>query len=263
MPPRSHRGGAGQARSQSGLIIPFALTLTTAALASAGLYFFSANSATASYPGSDSEQESDLRRRPSNSANSASRRRREQYNNQRRRVSRDYDRITEEDTDAIEESRREDELRSLKKRHSVGAGAGAGSGVYGAAAAAGSYMKDAASNAIDMFHESRHDHSDENGSQTGGWRVTTAGVNMNEGASVVNRGTIDLTNSSEAALTAAGKLEQYVPPPPRKKSVIIVVSERKATQGHESDNEFEEAIIPTVRDPPLPAFILCTSLHIT
>ena len=47
-----------------------------------------------------------------------------------------------------------------------------------------------------------------------------------------------------AAALPAQQPTQYVPPP-SKRAIAIVLSERAALQGHDSDNEFEEALLPT------------------
>jgi len=234
--PRSHRGPSRP--GPHSLILPFALTLTTAALASAGLYFFSSESSPpSSYPGSDSEHE------PSRRSYSSGHHRR------RRRHDRVHDHITEEDTDAIEDSRREEQL--YRKRKS--------------AAGVMSYMKDAVEN---FTH-----HGDDDGlafeedeevvhrprpardgppqqpprpsviDTATGRRPTAPSSSAPISAVAPNSSARDI--SAASASTAIAQT-QYVPPPRRKRPVVLVVEERKATHGHDSDAEFEE-LLPAVR----------------
>jgi hypothetical protein len=229
--PRSHRGPSSSS-SRTGphsLILPFALTLTTAALASAGLYFFSSDSSSpSSYPGSDSEHDRPRRR----------------HSSRRRRRSTLPDHITEEDTDAIEESRHEEEL--YRKRRS--------------AAGVMSYMREAVEhftggedNEDDLaFGEEEEEEREQRYTQSQ-QRVQQQQQSQYQQMQkqVRDPSVIDTTVSRAASVpisAVAGAVEntQYVPPPRRKRPIAIVVEEIKATQGHESDGDFVEALLPTV-----------------
>jgi hypothetical protein len=237
--PRSHRGpsssgGRGRTGPHS-LILPFALTLTTAALASAGLYFFSSDSSSSSsYPGSDSERD-----RP-----------RRQHSSRRRRRSTLPDHITEEDTDAIEESRREEEL--YRKRRS--------------AAGVMSYMREAVehftggeNNEEDLAfgeeeeeEEEREQRYTQSQQQHVQQQQQSQYQQMQSTQKQVREPSIVDTAVSRAPSVpisaVAGPVEntQYVPAPRRKRPIAMVVEEIKATQGHESDSDFVEALLPTV-----------------
>lgn len=231
--PRSHRGPSRP--GPHSLILPFALTLTTAALASAGLYFFSSESSPpSSYPGSDSEHE------PSRRSYSGSHHRR------RRRHDRVHDHITEEDTDAIEDSRREEQL--YRKRKS--------------AAGVMSYMKDAVENFTHhgdddglAFEEDEEVMNRPRPARDGppqqpprpsvidtatGRRPTAPSSSAPISAVAPNSSARNITAAS--ASTTATAQTQYVPLPRRKRPVALVVEERKATHGHDSDAEFEELL---------------------
>ncbi|KAF8251538.1 hypothetical protein K440DRAFT_658636 [Wilcoxina mikolae CBS 423.85] len=248
--PRSHRGRS----TPQSLILPFALTLTTAALASAGLYFFSSESSPpSSYPGSDSEQEPPRRRR-----------------RERRRTDRVHDHITEEDTDAIEESRREEEL--FKKRR-----ANAKGGVGGGIAA---YMRGAAAGAMEKMRgdEEEYGFGDEEQSRSARYmqepkrdipRVDTttpitATTAITTTSAVVDRGATPTVPIS-AVTGSVENTQQYVPPPKPKKTIAIVIQEQKATQGHDSDGDFEEVHGPSrplLSHLPRPLKLTNTNLYI-
>jgi hypothetical protein len=230
--PRSTRGG-GRSTPQS-LLLPFALTLTTAAIASAGLYWFSSESSPpSSYPGSDSEHEP-----------SRHRRRRER----RRRDHLTHDHITEEDTDAIEESRREEEL--YRKRKAMQRATSMGGVVE--------YMKEAAAGAYEKMRGDGEDYefAEEEELQRGPQiaretpRIDTAPtIPAHVGETARDTPTsfpISAVAGPAASAIPAPAIQQYVPAPKRKKAIAIVVAERKATQGHDSDGEFEEALMPSV-----------------
>lgn len=232
--PRSTRGG-GRSTPQS-LLLPFALTLTTAAIASAGLYWFSSESSPpSSYPGSDSEHEP-----------SRHRRRRER----RRRDHLTHDHITEEDTDAIEESRREEEL--YRKRKAMQRATSMGGVVE--------YMKEAAAGAYEKMRGDSEDYEfaeEEELQRPQGPHVpretpridTAPTISAHVGETARDMPTsfpISAVAGPAASAISVPAIQQYVPAPKRKKTIAIVVAERKATQGHDSDGEFEEALIPSV-----------------
>lgn len=125
----------------------------------------------------------------------------------------EHDRITEEDTDDFEEDRRRDEVLKLKGKQRSSVVSGA--------------------------------------SQFGGAveNVISAVVDSARGVVVGRRDSDSIKLLKEEA---AMNTQQYVPPPPKKKSVAIVVAERKALEGHDSDSDYEETGLPSVRllSPP-------------
>lgn len=120
----------------------------------------------------------------------------------------EHDRITEEDTDDFEEDRQRDEKLKLK----------------------GKQPNTMMSGALQL-----------------GGAVESAVSAVVGGAvgAVVGRRDSDAIKAMKAE--AATNTQQFVPPPPKKKSVAIVVSERKALEGHDSDSDYEEAGLPSVR----------------
>lgn len=179
------------------LIIPLALGLT-AAIASVGLYLWPDTENTYSPGNSEDERE-----------------KKENRTLRTRRQFLEHDRITEEDTDDLEEDRRRDEelrLKGKKTRSST-----VMSGALQFEKTVGSAVAGVAGKAKDVVA----------GVLPGGKRESEA--------------------VKELKREAAMNREQYVPPPLKKKSVAIVVSERKALEGHDSDEDFEETGLPTVR----------------
>ncbi|KAA8902960.1 hypothetical protein FN846DRAFT_780360 [Sphaerosporella brunnea] len=194
--PRSNRGPASSKAGAHTLLIPFAL----AALASAGLYFFSSESPPSSYPGSDSEHES----RHSPSA----------YNKRRRsrRADRVHDHITEEDTDAFEESRREEEEFWKRRREGMM-----------------QYVK----GAVEHFtggEDNEDDLATARSAPAVGTTVPTASAVAASVPFSAVSGTVQQTST------------QYNPSPRRKRPIVFVI---KATKGDEIDGDFQEVIFPT------------------
>lgn len=122
----------------------------------------------------------------------------------------EHDRITEEDTDDFEEDRRRDEKLKLKGKQS--------STMMSGALQLGGAVESVVSAVV------------------GG----AVGV-------VVGRKNSDAIKDLKAE--AAMNTQQHVPLAPKKKSVAIVVSERKALEGHDSDSDYEETGLPSVRPP--------------
>lgn len=174
-----------------GLIIPLALGLT-AAIASVGLYLWSDPESSYSSGSSGDERE------------------KERGKHRKRRQLLEHDRITEEDTDDLEEDRRRDEKLKLKGKQT--------SAMMSGARQSGGFVENA---------------------------ITTVAEKAKE--VVVGRKGSDAIK--ELKEEAAMNKQQYVPPPAKKKSVAIVVAERKALEGHDSDEEYEETGLPSVRLP--------------
>ncbi|KAI5844404.1 hypothetical protein DFP73DRAFT_496060 [Morchella snyderi] len=188
---------AGRRRHPSSeVLIPIALGLT-AAIASVGLYLWPDTES--NYSSSSDEDRKKVR----------SRRR---LKSSRRRF-REHDRISEEDTDDLEEDRRRDEERlRLKGKHT---------NTVGAVVA---------------------------GAITAEKKVEHAVVDVVEKAKGLAFDVLPAKKAPEAVIElkkeASTEKPQYVPPPAKKKSVAVVVSERKALEGHDSDSDFEETGLP-------------------
>lgn len=175
------------------LIIPLALGLT-AAIASVGLYL---------WPDTESNYSS------GSSGDEREKHRGKHRKLKTRRQLLEHDRITEEDTDDLEEDRRRDEQLKLKGKQPSTMMAGA--------------------------------------LQLGGTAVTT----VVEAVVGKKESEPELDPIKALKLEAATNTQQYVPLPAKKKTVAIVVAERKALEGHDSDSDFEEAGLPSVRLPSL------------
>lgn len=232
--PRSNRGPASSKAGAHTLLIPFAL----AALASAGLYFFSSESPPSSYPGSDSEHES----RHSPSA----------YNKRRRsrRADRVHDHITEEDTDAFEESRREEEEFWKRRRE----------GMMQYVKGAVEHFTGGEDNEDDLAFGEEDGERQQQQRQGGDaqFQQKTASFAQSKArkssASTARSapavGTTVPTASAVAASVpfsaVSGTVQQtstqYNPSPRRKRPIVFVI---KATKGDEIDGDFQEVIFPT------------------
>lgn len=131
----------------------------------------------------------------------------------------EHDRITEEDTDDFEEDCRRDEKLKLKGKQS--------SSSMSNAVQLGGAVENAVSAVV-------------------GSAVSVVGGAV--GVVVGRRGSDAIKDlKAEAAINT----QQYVPLPSKKKSVAIVVSERKASEAHDSDSDYEDAVgLPSVRLPP-------------
>ena len=226
----------------------FALTLTTAALASAGLYFFSAGSSPPStYPGSDSEHE-------------PPRRSRDRPERPKKFI---HDHITEEDTDALEDSLRQ-ERQFLERRRSrdqrtsmrgaVGEAKPAGrsdGGMYGTGNEEASSKQWQQAQTETQQAESHWDPPNPANPfappPPPSAAAAAAAAAAASTATAATGGGMRDRALSDVPIPAVANPTQYLPPPRRKKTIAIVVEERKATQGHESDEDFVEAILPTVR----------------
>lgn len=190
---------AGRRRHPSSeILIPIALGLT-AAIASVGLYLWPDTES--NYSSSSDEDRKKLRRR-------------RRHKSSRRRF-REYDHITEEDTDDLEEDRRRDEERlRLKGKHTSAVGAVVASAI------------------------------------TAEKKVEHAVVDVVEKAKELAFDVLPAKKKPEAVIElkkeASMERPQYVPPPAKKKTVAVVVSERKALEGHDSDSDFEETGLPAV-----------------
>lgn len=185
------------------LIIPLALGLT-AAIATVGLYLWPDTESSYSSGSSGDEREKDRGRHRKLKT---------------RRQLLEHDRITEEDTDDLEEDRQRYEELKSKGRQSNTIMAGA--------------------------------------LQLGGTAVATVveavvGKNESEPDPIKALKEEAAMNTQQYVPPPAKNIQQYVPPPAKKKTVAIVVAERKALEGHDSDSDFEETGLPSVRLPWLP-----------
>lgn len=177
------------------LIIPLALGLT-AAIASVGLYLWPDTES--SYSSSSSEDERDKARK------------RRRSKTPRLEAKEQLGRVTEEDTDDLEEDRRRDEERLRRGKQST-----------------------VMSGAMQLERTVEH-------------TIMGAAGKAKELAIDVLPARKEAPAVREIKREAAQDRPQYVPPPAKKKSVAIVVSERKALEGHDSDSDFEEAGLPSV-----------------
>lgn len=174
------------------LIIPLALGLT-AAIATVGLYLWPDTDSSYSSGSSGDEREKDRGRHRKLKT---------------RRQLLEHDRITEEDTDDLEEDRRRDEKLKLKGKQPNTMMAGA--------------------------------------LQLGGTAVATVATVVE---AVVGKKESEPDPIKLLKEEAATNTQQYVPLPAKKRTVAVVVAERKALEGHDSDSDFEETGLPSVRLP--------------
>lgn len=191
------------------LIIPLALGLT-AAIATVGLYLWPDTESSYAEGNSGDEREKDRNRHRKPKT---------------RRQFLEHDRITEEDTDDFEEDRRRDEVLKLKgkQRSTVVSGA---SQFGGAVDNVVSAVMDGARGVVV------------------GRRDSDSIKLLKEEAAMNTQQYVPLPPKEESVTM---NTQQYVPPPAKKKSVAIVVAERKALEGHDSDSDYEETGLPSVR----------------
>jgi hypothetical protein len=258
--PGSHR--ARGSSHPTSLILPFALTLTTAALASAGLYFFSDGSSSPYSSSSDGESDggggggrgagvTGGRSRSGAGAKRALKR--------ERRWDREHDHITEEDTDALESFGRDEgefgrrPALSRASARAVGAverdrarsGAGVGVGVVEASGAIRSAPEESGMERV-------------RSGAGGGFGVgevsgAVRGVTEEKGIERVRSRAGEVSGAIRGAVGEGA--ERYVPTPRRRRNIALVVGERLATTGHESDGlEFVDAFEGVCTPPLSPRF---------
>lgn len=258
--PSRRGGGGGGGRHSNSLLLPFALTLTTAAIASAGLYFFSDTSNNTSpsrpYLPSDTEEERDQHqprrsRKPPRTKTAILRREDREAD-----ILSGFSDIPEEDTDAIVESRREEEEHRRRKRGSL-RGTKAGSML--------AYMKGAAVEALEKMNDDGlydeeealkikqiKEEVDKERRQQELARLQR--IEQQQQLEQLAREAAQIPLPSDSPPTASGagaaalaiSSEQYKPIAKRLKHIALVVKERKALHGHDSDSDFEEAMLPNV-----------------
>lgn len=195
---------AGRRRNPSSeILIPIALGLT-AAIASVGLYLWPDTES--NYSSSSDEDRKRLKnhRRDRLRSSKSSRRRYPEIDNER-----EHGPISEEDPEDLEEDLRRDEERSRLKGKQTSV---AGAAVSSAFAA-----------------EKKVEHA-----------VVDVVEKAKELAFEVLPAKREPENVIELKKEASMEREQYMPPPAKKKTVAVVVSERKASEGHDSDSDFEE-----------------------
>lgn len=265
-PSRRGGGGGGGGRHSNSLLLPFALTLTTAAIASAGLYFFSDTSNNTSpsrpYLPSDTEEERDQQqprrsRKPPRTKTAILRREDREAD-----ILSGFSDIPEEDTDAIVESRREEEEHRRRKRGSL-RGTKAGSML--------AYMKGAAVEALEKMNDDGlydeeealkikqiKEEVDKERRQQELARLQRIEQQQQLEQLAREAAQIPLPSDSPPSASGAGAAafasssEQYKPIAKRLKHIALVVKERKALHGHDSDSDFEEAMLPNVSSLPRP-----------
>lgn len=179
------------------LIIPLALGIT-AAIASVGLYLWSDTEAGYYSGSSDDEREKESKQRRLKT----------------RRQPIEHDRITEEETDDLDEEdrRRDARFRSRSKGKQSSTMAPGGLQQERTESKVASVAGKAKDAVLDILPGVRRERAVE-----------------------------------ELKREAAMNQQQYAPPSVKKKSVAIVVSERKAMEGHDSDSDIEEVGLPFVR----------------
>lgn len=183
------------------LIIPLALGLT-AAIATVGLYLWPDTESGYSSGSSGDEREKDRGRHRKLKT---------------RRQLLEHDRITEEDTDDLEEDRQRDEKLKLKGKRPSTIMAGA---------------LQLGENAVATVVE-----------------AVEAVVGKNESEPDPIKALKEEAAANTQQYVPPPITQKYVPPPAKKKTVAIVVAERKALEGHDSDSDFEETGLPSVRFP--------------
>ncbi|RPB03281.1 hypothetical protein L873DRAFT_1670350 [Choiromyces venosus 120613-1] len=190
-------------------LLPLALTLTTAAIATVGLYF---------WPGSDSSWTSPHESEDEAEVGGRSRKpKRHQY----------FDRITEEDTDdLIEDARRDEKIRREKSAHR--------------------HHTDSTTHST---HSARHNTSSSSTMMTGALVVDKIEHAVEKAADLLpgssERKKAEALKEIKKEAEEASRTQQYIPMPARKKNVAIVVSERKVLFGQDTDLDFEEAGLPS------------------
>lgn len=195
-----------RSRRSHPLLVPLALTVTAFA-ATAGLWFLSDKGS----PSRDYSYESGLSS-DEDPRQSSSRRRRARLGDLRdRRRGREHDRITEEDTEDLEEERRREE--SLRR------GRGERERVRGE---------------LTMSPEAT------------AVMGATSVMDLPDAPTPPHPGSFPVDVGPELTEVPPVPEGRYIPPPPPKRKVAIVLSERRALTGHDSDEDFEEAGLPSV-----------------
>ncbi|TGZ79218.1 hypothetical protein EX30DRAFT_114181 [Ascodesmis nigricans] len=245
--------------SATSMILPFALTLTTAAIASAGLYFFSDSSTTQPKPYLPSDTEEERPPPLSRRSRKPPRTKAAILRQQDADLASGFSDIPEEDTDAIVESHREEEERKQRRRTQLGMTFARMKGRVGevleTVADEGLYDEEEAAEERrrreeeerrrkreEMMMEQRREQQEIMLQRER--EIDPSAVPLPSDSPVVNAAGSTIPVEAKAA-------GHYIPPPKRLKPIVIVVQERKATQGHESDDSFEEALSPTVSPYPL------------